>query len=86
MVETTNLRDPDGYDDHSHIARSHMAKFTERYTLKDKETMELSITVDDPLFLKEPFTFVGTLKKTKEPLLATWDRDPRWLSRSSIRR
>jgi hypothetical protein len=77
VVETTNLTwDPDGYDDHSHIARSHMARFTERYTLKDKETMELSITVDDPLFLKEPFTFVGTLKKTKEPLLAIWDCDP----------
>lgn len=77
VVDTTNLTwDPDGYDDHSHIARSHMAKFVERYTLKDNETMELAITVTDPLFLKEPFTFVGTLKRTKEPLVATWDCDP----------
>jgi hypothetical protein len=77
VVETTNLTwDPDGYDDHSHIARSHMSKFTERYTLKDKDTMELAITVEDPLFLKEPYTFVGTLKRSTGQMLATWDCDP----------
>lgn len=77
VVETTNLTwDPDGYDDHSHVARSHMATFVERYTLKDKDTMELAITVTDPLFLKQPFTFVGTLKRTQEPLVAIWDCDP----------
>jgi hypothetical protein len=77
VVETTNLTwDPDGYDDHSHIARSHMAKFTERYTLKDKDSMELSITVDDPLFLKEPVTFVGALARINQQHQGTWDCDP----------
>ena len=77
VVETTNLTwDPDGYDDHSHVARSHMAKFIERYTLKNKDSMELSITVEDPVFLKEPFTFVGELVRSSEPMVATWDCDP----------
>ena len=77
VVETTNLTwDPDGYDDHSHIARSHMATFVERYTLKDKDTMELAITVTDPLFLKQPFTFTGTLKRTQEAMVGIWDCDP----------
>ena len=77
VVETTNLTwDPDGYDDHSHIARSHMSTFVERYTLKDKDTMELAITVTDPLFLKEPFTFTGTLKRTSEAMVGIWDCDP----------
>ena len=76
VVETTNFTwDPDGYDDHSHMARSHMAKFTERYRMKDKENMELAITVEDPLFLTKPFTFVGTLKKTNDKQIGTWDCD-----------
>ena len=77
VVETTNLTwDPHGYDDHSHIARSHMAKITERYTLKDSENMELAITVEDPLFLKEPFTFVGSLRRTRQVPVGSWDCDP----------
>ena len=77
VVETTNLTwDPDGYDDHSHIARSHMAKFTERHTMKDNDNMELSITVDDPMFLKEPVTFVGNLRRTTQQHPGVWDCDP----------
>jgi hypothetical protein len=53
-----------------------MATFTERYTLKNKDSMELAITVDDPVFLREPFTFVGELVRSSEPLAATWDCDP----------
>jgi hypothetical protein len=77
VVETTNFTwDPDGFDDHSHLARSHMAKYTERYRLKDKDNMELSITVEDPLFLTKPFTFVGNLKRTDQKQIGTWDCDP----------
>ena len=77
VVETTNLTwDPDGYDDHSHMARSHMATFVERYTLKGKDSMELSITVTDPVFLTQPFTFVGELVRSTDPMVATWDCDP----------
>lgn len=77
VVETTNFTwDPDGYDDHSHIARSHLATFMERYTMKDHNTMELAITVKDPLFLKEPFTYVGVLKRTDKTPTLSWDCDP----------
>lgn len=77
VVETTNFTwDPDGYDDHSHIARSHLATFIERYTMKDANTMELAITVKDPLFLKEPFTYVGVLKRTDKAPTLSWDCDP----------
>ena len=77
VVETTNFTwDPDGYDDHSHVARSHMATWVERYQLIDNDTMELTITVKDPLFLKEPFTFVGTLERTDQDMIGTWDCDP----------
>ena len=43
--------------------------------MKDKDNMELSITVEDPLFLTKPFTFVGNLKKTEEKQIGTWDCD-----------
>ena len=76
VVETTNFTwDPDGYDDHSHIARSHMAKFTERYRMKDAKNMELSITVEDPLFLTKPFTFAGNLERSEQKQIGTWDCD-----------
>ena len=78
VVETTNLTwDPDGYDDHFHMARSHMAKITERYRIMESpDMMEQTLTVDDPLFLKEPVTFVGVLKRTKEQVADAWDCDP----------
>jgi hypothetical protein len=78
VVETTNMTfNTDGYDDLSHLATSHLAKFTERYTMKDYENIELSITVEDPLFLTEPFTFVGNLRRTSQVPANTWDCDPK---------
>ena len=77
VVETTNFTwDPDGYDDQSHIARSHMARYTERYTLTGTDTMELEITVEDPLFLKAPFVFTGMLERTDQEPINSWDCDP----------
>jgi hypothetical protein len=77
VVETTNFTwDPDGYDDQSHIARSHMARYTERYTLTGTDTMELEITVEDPLFLTAPFVFTGMLEKTDQEPINSWDCDP----------
>jgi hypothetical protein len=79
VVETTNFTwDPDGYDDHSHVARSHLATWTERYTLRGSDVMELSITVKDPLFLREPFTFNTKMKRggPDQKLVGSWDCDP----------
>src|SRR5947207_8408301 len=66
VVETTNFTfDPDGMDDHFHMASSVRKKVTERYHLIDENTMRLVITVDDPTFLKKPFTYA--LLEAKKP-------------------
>jgi len=66
VVETTNFTfDPDGMDDHLHMASSVRKKVTERYHLIDQNTMRLIITLDDPTFLKTPFTYA--LLEAKKP-------------------
>ena len=78
VVETTNFTwDPDGYDDQAHMARSHLAKWTERYTMKDKDNMEVVFIVDDPVFLKNTFTWTGVQRRvTAQALTNAWECDP----------
>ena len=38
--------------------------------------MEIAITVYDPMFLREEFTFVGEYERIDESLIGTWDCDP----------
>ena len=58
VIETTNfIFDPDGMDDHLHMASSVRKKVTERYHLIDNATLRLIITMDDPTFLTRPFTY-----------------------------
>ena len=58
VVVTTNFTfDPDGIDDHLHMASSVRKKITERYQIIDENTMRLIITLEDPTFLKRPFTW-----------------------------
>lgn len=49
--------DPDGIDDHLHMASSVRKKITERYRLIDDNNLRLIITLEDPTFLTEPFTY-----------------------------
>ena len=49
--------DPDGIDDHLHMASSVRKKITERYRLIDDRHLRLIITLEDPTFLTEPFTY-----------------------------
>ncbi len=49
--------DPDGIDDHLHMASSVRKKTTERYQLIDDDNLRLIITLEDPTFLTEPFTY-----------------------------
>ena len=65
VVETTNFTfDPDGMDDHGHIATSVRKRLTERYTRTGPDTMEMAITMEDPLFLTEPYTWVRQLNRS----------------------
>ena len=58
VVVTTNFTfDPDGMDDHLHMASSVRMKVTERYQFIDADNIRLIITLDDPTFLTRPFTY-----------------------------
>ena len=64
VVESTNYAfDPDGIDDHLHMASSVRKKVTQRYHLIDDQTMRLIITLEDPLFLTRPFTYAYIFDK-----------------------
>jgi hypothetical protein len=55
--------DPDGIDDHLHMASSVRKKITERYHLIDEDNLRLIITLEDPTFLREPFTYAFVFVK-----------------------
>jgi hypothetical protein len=58
VVETDHFTfDPDGIDDHLHMASSVRKKVTERYQLIDEEHLRIVITLEDPTFLTRPFTW-----------------------------
>lgn len=73
VIETTNFTfDPDGMDDHLHMASSVRKKVTERYRLIDDDTLRLIITLDDPTFLTKPFTYAILLAKKPGGLTPGW--------------
>jgi len=55
--------DPDGIDDHLHMASSVRKKVTQRYHLIDPNTLRLIITLEDPLFLTRPFKYAYVFDK-----------------------
>jgi len=55
--------DPDGMEDHLHMASSVRKKITERYRLIDDNNLRLIITLEDPTFLTEPFTYAFIFTK-----------------------
>ena len=48
----------------------------ERYMITGPDTMILEFTVDDPIFLKEPFTWRKQYRRTQQPFVSKWDCDP----------
>jgi hypothetical protein len=68
IIETTNFTfDPDGLDDHGHLPSSPRKRLTERYTRTGPDSLELEITVEDSLFLTEPFTWTRQIQRTTYP-------------------
>lgn len=64
VVEATNFTfDPDGIDDHLHMASSVRKKVTERYQIIDENNLRLIITLEDPTFLTRPFNYAYVLNK-----------------------
>ena len=77
VVETTNFTfDPDGFDDQSHIATSHLKRQIERYKALPDGNLEIEITIEDPLFLKAPFTWVQLHERPKRDWTGEWFCDP----------
>jgi hypothetical protein len=65
VIETTHFTfDPDGTEDHLHMASSVRKKITERYRLIDDSNLRLIITLEDPIFLTRPFTYAFVFTKT----------------------
>jgi hypothetical protein len=68
VVETANFTfDPDGLDDHAHLPSSQMKKVTERYKKLSADMISMTVTHEDSLFLKSPFTWTMELKKAPRP-------------------
>jgi hypothetical protein len=65
VFETTHFTfDPDGMDDHLHMASSVRKEVTERYQVIDDDNIRLIITLDDPTFLTRPFTYSKLFTRT----------------------
>ncbi len=77
VVETTNfVFDPDGWDDHIHMATSFRKKLTERYRAVGPGELEIEMTVEDPTFLNEPVTWTNPYIKTDTDFVGEWNCDP----------
>jgi len=73
IAETTNFTfDPEGIDDHLHMASSVLKKVTERYHLMDENTMRIIITINDPIFLTKPFKYALIVYKRPGGMQPGW--------------
>ena len=74
VVDTTNFTfDPDGLDDHVHLASSHLKHIVERYERTGPDSMLLTVTIEDPLFLTQPVTYTHKYKKAERDSLRFWN-------------
>lgn len=65
VIETDRFTfDPDGIDDHLHMASSVNKKVTERYQFIDEGHLRIVITLEDETFLTRPFTWAILWRKT----------------------
>jgi hypothetical protein len=76
--------DPDGLDDHLHMASSVRKKITERYQMIDDTNLRLIITLEDPTFLTRPFTYAFLWTKRQGGLNATWVTCDPEIARSEV--
>ena len=89
VVNTRNYPfDPDGLDDHLHFPTSELKHITERYSVSGPDAdglsrMTITITIEDPVFLTEPFTFTHhwNNRRKNQPLYGWWECDPQFTRR-----
>lgn len=68
VIETTNFTfNPDGLEDHTHVASSAHKVVTERWKKLSPTRLDITYTVEDQLFLKEPVVFTWHYERTPPP-------------------
>ena len=77
IVETTHfVFDVSGFDDYNGIPSSQLKKVTERYW-REGEELKLTLTVEDPLFLREPAAYTTQFKPAADGYrLSPYECDP----------
>jgi hypothetical protein len=63
VVETIGPDERTQIDGHGMHPHTEKMKLTERFTMKDRNTVEYSGTVDDPPYYQKPWTFLKTFKR-----------------------
>jgi hypothetical protein len=85
IIETDHFTfDPDGTDDHLHMASSVRKKITERYQLIDDNNLRLIITLEDPTFLTRPFKYAVMWTKVPGGLAPRWVTCDADIARSEV--
>jgi hypothetical protein len=76
VVDSANFTfDPDGMDDQAHLPTSVRKHMIERYKKTGPNAMTLTITLEDSLFLRRPFTWSHEFYKTNEIPVGIWECD-----------
>jgi hypothetical protein len=70
IIETTNFTfNPDGLEDHLHVPSSAAKTVTERWRTLSPIRLQITYTIEDKLFLKQPWVFTWYYVKTDPPPL-----------------
>jgi hypothetical protein len=77
VVETFRFTfDPEGFaGDALNSPSSTQKRLTERYS-RDGEVLRMELTAEDPIFLREPFTYTMEWRVSTEPLSLPWACEP----------
>jgi hypothetical protein len=76
VVTTHFVFDVSGFDDYNGIPSSQLKKVTERYW-REGEELKLTLTVEDPLFLREPASYTTQFRPGPDGRkLSSYDCDP----------
>jgi hypothetical protein len=85
IIETDHFTfDPDGMDDHLHMASSVRKKLTERYHMIDDDNLRVIITLEDPTFLRRPFQYAFMWTRRPGGIAPNWYTCDAEVARSEI--
>ena len=77
VIETSRFTfDPEGFaGDALNSPSSTQKRLTERYT-REGDVLRMELTAEDPIFLREPFTYTREWRASTEALSLPWGCDP----------